>query len=233
MNSILTKCQKKSVFKILSSDEMKTYGYHNGAGKITANIHFDDECGNGHNTFSITGSIKANRCRNDQMGGCIHDEIAKHFPKLQKYIKWHLVSTDGPMHYIANTIYFLSGKDCWGFRKGDAQETTVRAVDKDGNFFEDFKFRFIKANDPIVIKAIEDKIDVLKKHGFKVERIDTELATGKEINLAAARECAVWPDMPESFAYLPEEEQKKQLAERLPKLMEEFKADMEELGFIY
>jgi hypothetical protein len=36
---------------------------------------------------------------------CLHDEIAKAFPELAKYIKWHLCSTDGPMHYVANTVF--------------------------------------------------------------------------------------------------------------------------------
>jgi len=39
--------------------------------------------------------------------GCLHDEIRQHFPELAHLIKWHLVSTDGPLHYIANTLYHL------------------------------------------------------------------------------------------------------------------------------
>jgi hypothetical protein len=34
--------------------------------------------------------------------------IGEHFPELQQYFKWHLTSTDGPMHYIANTIYWAN-----------------------------------------------------------------------------------------------------------------------------
>jgi len=72
---------------------------------IKVKIRFDDECGNGHNTFSITGDIYHPGNNDIDCGGCIHDEIAKYFPKLKKYIQWHLVSSDGPMHYIANTMY--------------------------------------------------------------------------------------------------------------------------------
>ncbi len=62
---------------------------------IIANVRFDDQCGNGHNTFSITGTVyKAGR-RTDHATitrACIHDDISKHFPKLRPLIKWHLVS---------------------------------------------------------------------------------------------------------------------------------------------
>jgi hypothetical protein len=56
------------------------------------------------------------------MGGCIHEDIAKHFPELMPYIKWHLTSTDGPMHYLANTLYHANDKDCWGKRKGEPRQ---------------------------------------------------------------------------------------------------------------
>lgn len=80
---------------------------------LTVQITFDDECGNGHNTFSITGHT------NKGSGGCIHDEIAQAFPELAPLIQWHLCSTDGPMHYLSNTIYHLSDKDHHGKRKGE------------------------------------------------------------------------------------------------------------------
>lgn len=75
--------------------------------RIRAEYRFDDDCRNGHNTFTITGTIdrRSGSLWCDDSGGCLHDEIRKHFPELAPYIKWHLVSTDGPMHYIANTVY--------------------------------------------------------------------------------------------------------------------------------
>lgn len=100
MESILTKKQKKSHTKIFRENGT-TY-------KITVHYCFDDACGNGHNTFAITADIdrKAKNGRwVEYSGGCLHDEIRKHFPELAPFIKWHLVSTDGPMHYIANARY--------------------------------------------------------------------------------------------------------------------------------
>lgn len=89
---------------------------------IKAELRFDDECGNGHNSFSITGEINASRSfeeRTHVSSGCIHEQIAAHFPELAHLIKWHLTSTDSPMHYVANTVYHASDRDHYGKRKGD------------------------------------------------------------------------------------------------------------------
>ncbi len=103
-NSVLFKHQKlERGWKIYSKGE-DTY-------RIKAIVRYDDECGNGHNSFSITGVIerkipKANRWM-DYSGGCIHEDIAKHFPELAPLIKWHLTSSNGPMYYIENTLYWV------------------------------------------------------------------------------------------------------------------------------
>ena len=112
----------------------KVYQENGETLKIIANLRYDDECGNGHNTFSITGDIyykKGNGQWGDYGGGCIHDEIGKHFPELKPYLKWHLTSSDGPMHYIANTLYHASDKDCNGKRKHEpyAYRWTVKFAD--------------------------------------------------------------------------------------------------------
>jgi hypothetical protein len=106
--------------------QTKTYGprfFKQGGERyrITAEARHDDSCGNGHNSFAITGEIDR-QAKNgrwiEDMGGSIHAEIAKHFPELAPFIKWHLSSTDGPMHYIANTVYHASDCDHWGSPKG-------------------------------------------------------------------------------------------------------------------
>lgn len=90
---------------------------------IIATVRYDDECGNKHNSFSITGDIyKHGKPRTDHNymdGGCVHDEIEKHFPELAPFIKWHLTSSDGPMHYIANTTYHARETDTDGFKPGE------------------------------------------------------------------------------------------------------------------
>jgi len=71
---------------------------------MTVTVRFDDRCRNGHNTFSITSNIRRNG--RWESGGCQHELIAMRFPELAPFIKWHLCSTDGPMHYVANTSYW-------------------------------------------------------------------------------------------------------------------------------
>jgi len=92
--------------------------------RIIANVRYDDECGNGRNTFSITADI-SRKGRNGQWyewgGGCCHEEVAKRFPELAPLIKWHLCSSDGPMHYLANSTFFAGGKDHNGRRKGEPE----------------------------------------------------------------------------------------------------------------
>jgi len=80
-------------------------GWGNGA-NITATIRFDDNCGNGHNSFSITGEIRRPGTRDCKACGMLHDEIGKAFPEILPLLKWHLMSTDGPMHYISNARYW-------------------------------------------------------------------------------------------------------------------------------
>ncbi len=89
--------------------------------RIRAFLRYEDRCGNGHSTFSITGETQwvQNNYWVEGSGGCIHEEIAKRLPHLSDLIKWHLVSSDGPMHYIANTLYHLSDKCSLGKRKGE------------------------------------------------------------------------------------------------------------------
>jgi hypothetical protein len=107
--SILTKKQTQVFQKEITYDGKPSI--------IIVTVRYDDECNNGHNTFSITGEIWYKRQwaahlagseRADCVtGGQIKDDIRKHFPKLRPYMKWHLTSSDGPMHYIANTLYWV------------------------------------------------------------------------------------------------------------------------------
>lgn len=88
---------------------------------IHAEVRFDDECGNGHNSFAVTGYGWYGRykAKDWDFGGCCHDNIAKMFPELAHLIKWHHASSDGPMYYIANTVYHAGDRDHRGLRKGE------------------------------------------------------------------------------------------------------------------
>lgn len=92
---------------------------------IRAEVRFDDNCGNGHNSFAITGDIRDSRYRGSRgeiAGGCVHDEIAKAFPELEPLTQWHLMATDGPMHYLANTVYMASNRDHYGKLAGEPHQ---------------------------------------------------------------------------------------------------------------
>ena len=92
----------------LTQDQALTFQakYVNNLGhdeKLVAVVRHDDRCGNGHNTFSVTATTYVGG--RDIAGGCLHDEIRNRIPELAPFIKWHLTSTDGPLHYIPNTVY--------------------------------------------------------------------------------------------------------------------------------
>lgn len=112
MNSILTKHQVKEFTKQISYDGKPR--------TITVTLRYDDQCNNGHNSFSITGAIyKKGKQDDPEVCGCIHDEIRKHFPEFAKYIKWHLTSSDSPMYYIENSMYWLGFR---GYCNGDKRD---------------------------------------------------------------------------------------------------------------
>lgn len=93
-------------------------GWGKGA-RMTVEMRFDDQCGNGHNTFAMTADIRIPGRRDIEAGGCLHDEIAKYFPELAHLIRWHLCSTDGPVHYAGNAAYFASNRDHQGKTTGE------------------------------------------------------------------------------------------------------------------
>ena len=101
VESKLTKSQKQR-HKTEWREDGKTY-------RMKTTVRYDDQCGNNHNSFSITCNITENS--RDYMGGCCHDIIVKRQPELAHLIKWHLVSSDGPMHYIANTAYHVENNN--------------------------------------------------------------------------------------------------------------------------
>jgi hypothetical protein len=110
------------------------YVTNHGPETMIVTLRYDDQCGNGHNTFSITSNIystggsrgepKINHANGRVLRlescGCQHDEIIKRFPELAPFIKWHLTSSDGPMHYIDNTVYYAE--------QGDIEAAQISAV---------------------------------------------------------------------------------------------------------
>lgn len=64
--------------------------------------------GNSSPHFTLTGTQWRDGL--DDIGGCIHEEILKHWPELSDLAAMHLSDMDGaPMHAEANGWYFLAG----------------------------------------------------------------------------------------------------------------------------
>jgi len=213
--SVLVKKQVKVFRKELANGDV-----------FIVNVRYDDEGGNGHNSFAITGELygkgrRTNEPRVENSNGkgrwlcccgCMHEDVAKHFPALALLLKWHLCSTDGPMHYVANTLYHASDKDCWGYRRGEQKRD------------KDCKLMWVLPTSehlPSVVSADEQP----ESKGIQYVPL---LSEGKEPDLEAARWSAIWPD-----ATLEQLQDKHALEARLPALMEEFKRDVESLGFVY
>lgn len=218
---------------ILTKSQTKKYGprdcnsYSPGA-RITATVRYDDQCGNGHNSFAITAEIRGPGC---DAGGCLHEEIAKAFPELAPLIKWHLVSSDGPMHYLANTLFQASDRDHRGLLKGEKRQLVNG-----------------RTNQPVWQRVMRDGAGIEVSGGSGNWKDSAEKPTekltagwepvwiegeGKARELDHARSSAVWPEATDAELMQDKATLSAALLARLPALMVEFKAAVESLGFTY
>lgn len=213
--SVLVKSQKREFRKDIT--------YYGKPALIKAEVRYDDQCSNGHNSFAITGSIRGFEV---DIGGCIHDEIAKHFPELEPLIKWHLCSADGPMHYIANACYHASARDYKGLLKGEKKQLRKGGVTP--------VWKMVPRNSRNEVVSIGKWVD---SDACPTETVLCKwepvwiVGEGKAVQLDHARSCAVWPDATDEELTAPG--LKDRLLARLPALMQEFKAAVESLGFTY
>jgi hypothetical protein len=192
---------------------------HSDYYRIAATVRYDDRHANGHNTFSITGQIDrqlpTGRWINEECG-CIHAAIAQHFPKLAPLIKWHLVSTDGPLHYIANTCYHVlehGPKYAWIYYCG---------------LQDPLQFKETNTEELLGYITAEQAKRALEVPGY---RVVWDEKTCKVRNLDAARASAIWPDATDEELTAPGLPER--LHARLPKLLEEFRQAVESLGLVY
>lgn len=202
--------------------------------QITVKLRFDDCCNNGHEDFAITGDIKRFYQSKwvEDAGGCIHDEIAKQFPKLAPLIKWHLCSVDGPMHYIANTCYMAGERDCHGLLQGEERQIKNGrtghlawkrvAIDADGNQFELHQLdKYADSDTP-------------PKDTLTVKWVPwCRTGEGKDRELDGARHAAIWPEATDAELSVPRDELEVALKARLPNLLADFKAAMLDCGFVW
>ncbi len=63
--------------------------------------------------------------------------LGEYVPELAYLDQYHLMSTEQPMHYVANSVYHASAKDCHGLLKGEKQYKDEFVLK-----FEGFPFSF-------------------------------------------------------------------------------------------
>lgn len=207
--STLTKNQTREFTKVYKEGKDKF--------RIAVTVRHDDQCGNGHNTFSVTADIRIERDSRwaEYSGGMCHEAVAKHFPEIAPYLKWHLTSTDGPMHYLANAEYHAlqhGPTHAWVYYTGPSDPLNI------GERGERL-IGYVKAE--VAVKA--------ERHPDY--RVEWDMKTTKERNLAYARSSAVWPDATDEDLTAPG--LRERLLNRLPALMAEFKAAVESFGMTY
>ncbi len=196
-------------------------------------IRYDDERNNGHNTFSITADIYIKNRHGKfvwDSGRCQHEKIKEVFPGFDKYIKWHLCSSDGPLCYLANTLYSAGDKDCFGGRKGEVRwwKYNVSISPSEHGIARRFVFN---PDEPHKLLDKKEAEEMAVRLDGEIVPVPWVYFEGKDRELDTARRSAIWPDATDEE--LMSDNLKDKLLERLPALMEEFKRDMEELGFEY
>lgn len=136
--------------------ETRMYFKKGSMHRITVNVRYDDNCGNGHNSFAITAEIDY-KSKNgrwiEYMGGCCHEEVVKYFPKLSPFIKWHLMSSDEPLHYIGNALYW----------KEQNNEENLESTIIYGALEADYQTDFINMNNEELTSCLEIRLPLLMK----------------------------------------------------------------------
>lgn len=217
---------------------------------VSVEVRFDDNCHNGHNSFAVTGEVRDGVHRGDRgmiTCGAIHDDIAKYFPELAPLLKWHLTSSDGPMHYIANTLYHASDRDHNGLLKGEKRQIrngrtgalcwTLEAVNAEGIGISDTptgaEYRGADMVPLFVLKK-ECEGDAPPLATPRLRWVPwCRVGEGKARDFAAARSSAVWPEATDEQLSLPREELRKLLEDRHAALCAAFKDDMLRAGFLW
>ena len=212
-----------------NSIERPVKGYGTGA-KMKVSIRFDDECKNGHQTFAITAEVRIPGRSDIEAGGCMHEEISKVFPEFAPLIKWHLVSTDGPMHYVENTCYHASNRDHNGLLKGEK-----RQIKSGKTGLPAWELVVIINGEERPIHEAEKYIDAVAEPVAPVVKYVPWCRVGedKERNFDAARNTAVWPDATDEQLSVDRYDLELILAARLPGLLAAFRSDMEACGFLW
>ena len=224
--------------------------------QLQVEVRFDDKCKNGHASFAIT----ATETKNGRVEGCgcMHDDIAEVFPEFKSLIAIHLCSTDGPMHYVANTCYMAGDRDCDGMAKGELRYQNELAsnddkhrasLDKTKLHGLDIPARWDWQENYRRPAPGEEHTEGALRRWLPVSMMDPEsdadafdmlqlsplhrIGEGKERELDTARRSAIWPEATDGELCSSREVLKGLLEDRLPALLFEFRTLVEDFGFMY
>lgn len=226
-------------------------------GRLVVVVRFDDNCKNGHETLSLTATQYDKRGR-DIAGGCMHDAIAEVFPEFQPLLPFHLCSTDGPTHYLANTLYLAGNRDYNGLVAGQLQylnelparnpehsdslnKTVLHGNGIPAKYDWQEKYRRpgfgLAHNDDaprlwLPVEMIDPKCDLEQFEMAQLHPIH-RVGEGKERELDAARRAAIWPEATDDELSASRHVLKSLLEARLPALLETFRRLVTEFGFLY
>lgn len=184
---------------------VKNFTQPNGRkARLDINIRYDDTLKNGHNTFAMTATLYelADGYLREESGGCLHDEIARHAPELAYALPFHLVSSDGPLHYFANTTYQAGDADHTGTRKGE-QRCSRKGLPM-----------WQLPCSPFTVLYSNDRPEPY------VVEYEPVLSKGKARNLAAARRCSGVAQLTDEQLMLAPDELRALLAKLNPALSE-------------
>lgn len=212
-----------------TSERRPVRGYGKGAA-LQVEIRFDDNCKNGRASFAITGDISIPGKRDCEACGCLHEDIAKVFPELAHLIKWHLCATDGPMHYVANTVYLAGDRDHNGLRKGEARQIVNGRTGKPCWVLQE-----AASGEPVhaLTKYFDGDESDLPAPPELVWVPMLRIGEGKERDLDAARRTAVWPNATDAELCADKAELTAKLEARLPMLIGLFRGEMNAAGLLW
>lgn len=197
----------------------------NGNIPVECTVGWDDSCGNGHNTFSVSQVDTVAKYRGGDPVGSYQREVVpswfKYNQEFHRAERWHLLGPTGPMHYLENVIYLAGDRDHWGLRKGE--ERQIRNG-KTGELAWTMESSQPKYHDG---PTCPDEVVTLKWKPWM------RVGEGKKRELDAARSTACWPDATDEQLSAEPNELAIALINRLPALMAEFHEAVIKMGFQY
>lgn len=154
---------------------------------LDVTLYWRDDSNTGYNQFTYSAELRQGKVL--MIGRCVA-EIELTFPHLKELLPYHLVGTNGPLHYFENTLFLAGEEDHWGGRAG-VQQTSPKSG---------LPIWALQASPYTRVEASEQP-QPLVVHWFPV------LGGGKPADLAAARYCL------ENFCSLTDDELKLDSAE--------------------